>query len=126
MDFPQLPPTFVMVEEASTRAPTIFIGFMGVGEEAALRALEAAAKNAGFLSGRTSNHQDETEVMIIFPPGSDSGAAFALYREAASGRLGKLTLEVTIAPAAAMSDGRLDTEEEVSVEPPSKILIPNR
>jgi hypothetical protein len=120
---PQQSP-IVIVENAITHAPTFFFGFMGVGEEQAMSALEKAAAKLGFPAGRTKNDKGETEVMILFPAGSDSARALSLYRDALAGAFGPLKLEVTIAPGSAASDGKIDMDTEVAVEPPRTISIP--
>ena len=120
---PPLPP-MVMVESASTHEPTFFFAFMAVGDESAMKALERAAAKSGFPTSRPTNDKEQTEVMVLFPPRSDSGRALSLYNDAITGRFGKLVLEVTIAPRAAGDDGNIDLDKEVTVEPPSAIVIP--
>jgi hypothetical protein len=117
---PQQPP-IVIVENATTREPTFFFG---VGDERAMTASEKAAARLGFPAGRTKNHKNETEVMVLFPAGSDSARALSLYRDASAGVFDSLKLEVTIAPQSAAADGKIDMEHEVSVESPNTIAIP--
>jgi hypothetical protein len=117
-------PHIVVVENATTHAPTFLFGFMGVGDEQAMSALEKAAMRLGFPADRTKNDKEETEVMVLFPAGSDSTRALSLYRDASAGAFGQLRLEVVIAPGSAASDGKIDMESEVSVEPPHTISIP--
>lgn len=126
IDAPPPPPPIVLVEDAKTHESTFFFGFMAVGEEAAMKALEKEAKERGFPAGRAKNDKSEVEVIVLFPVGSDSRKALAIYREAAAGRFGPLKLEVTIAPLSAALDGKIDMEKEVTVEPPSAILVPER
>jgi hypothetical protein len=113
-----------MVENASTHGPTFFFGFMAVGEEASMQKLENAARQTGFPAERATNDNNETEVMVLFPPGSDSRKALSLYRNATGGAFGPLKLEVTIAPLSAAADGRFNTETEITVEPSSTIVVP--
>ena len=120
---PQQSP-IVIVENASTHELTFFFGFMAVGDEKAMLSLEKAAAKLGFPAGRTKNDKDETEVMILFPGGSDSVRALSLYRDASAGNFGPLKLEVTIAPGSAASDGKIDMDTEVTVEPADTISIP--
>jgi hypothetical protein len=117
------PPRVVIVESASTHQPTMFLGFMAVGDEAAMIKLERAAVASGLSAGRTKNDKDETEVMVVFPPDSDVRNALPLYRKALAGEFGKLMLEVTIVPVSAAADG-IDLETEVSVEGPESIVVP--
>ena len=120
---PPLPP-IVMVENATTHESTFFFGFMAVGGEGAMKSLETAATKNGFPTGRATNDKNQPEVMVWFPVGSDKRRAFSLYHDASSGRFGPLVLEVTIAPLSAAADGKIDMEKEVSVEPPSTIVVP--
>jgi hypothetical protein len=115
-----------IVENATTHEPTFFFGFMGVGDEKAMNALEAAAAMHRFPSGRTTNDKDQLEVVVLFPVGSDQRKAVALYQDAVAGRFGPLALEVTIAPMSAAADGRIDMEKEVTVEPSQTIAVPKR
>lgn len=124
MDAVPQQPQIVIVENAATHEPTFFFGFMGVGDEQTMSALEKGAARLGFPATRTKNDKEETEVMVLFPAGSDSTRAFSLYRDASAGAFGRLKLEVVIAPGSAASDGKIDMENEVSVEPPNTISIP--
>jgi hypothetical protein len=120
-----VPPTpqIVIVEDAATRQPSLFLGFMAVGAEDAMRALERAAWRASIPIGRTKNDKNETEVMVLFPVGSDRRVATSLFQEALSGKFGKLKLEVTVAPQSAFADGKLDFDNEVTAEPPESIIV---
>jgi hypothetical protein len=117
-------PPIVMVESATTHEPTFFFAFMAVGDEGSMKALERAAARSGFPTSRPTNDKGQTEVLVMFPPRSDSRRALSLYNDAIIGKFGKLGLEVTIAPRAAWDDGNIDLDKEVTVEPPSMIAIP--
>jgi phage major head subunit gpT-like protein len=119
-------PQVVLVENAATHQPTFFFGFMGVGDEKALKALEAAAARNKFPNGRTTNDKKQLEVMILFPVGSDQRNAVALFQDASAGKFGQLALEVIIAPLSAAADGHVDMDKELSVEPPHVIVVPKR
>lgn len=125
MDVPPAPPALVIVEAARDRSPLIMLGFMAVGSEGSMSALEAAAGKAGFRAGRTSNDRGEAEVMVVFAPGSSPSGAWSLYRAAQEGRFGPLRLEVTIVPVALAADG-IDLDTEVTVEDPAHIAGPRQ
>jgi hypothetical protein len=125
-DAPLPVPQIIIVEDAVSHAPTMFLGFMAVGDEPAMQALEGASSAAQFPHERTKNRLDQTEVMILFPAGSDQRRAKALFQDAVSGKFGKLAVEVTVAPVAALADGKLDFDKEVSAQPPSSIIVQQR
>ena len=97
-------PSLIGVERAQDHAPLIMLGFMAVGDEPSLSALESAATFGGLKHGRTKNDRDETEVMVMFQPGSSRTSSLKLYRDARAGKFGGLRLEVTIVPVSAAVD----------------------
>jgi DNA-binding transcriptional regulator PaaX len=97
---------------------------MARGYEHSKATLEQAAADRRFPTQHASNDQNQDEVMIVFPPGSDSRRALSFYRDAIAGKFGALAVEVVITPTSAVADGHLDMESEVTAEPPSAILIP--
>jgi hypothetical protein len=115
-------PSLIGVERAQDHAPLIMLGFMAVGDEPSLKALESAADLGGLKHGRTKNNRNETQLTVLFPPGSSRASSLNLYRAARAGKFGPLRLEVTIVPVSAAVDG-IDLEK-VSIEPPGYIAEP--
>jgi hypothetical protein len=126
MDAANQAPPVVIVQNARTHEPTLLFGFMAVGDEASMRKLEDAAKRAHLPAERTTNDKSQTEVMVIFPTGSDTRKALSLYRDAMAGAFGPLELEVTIAPLSAAADGKIDPDKEITVDSPNTIMLPQR
>ena len=121
---PPSSPSLVIVQRAQDRSPLILIGFVAVGSDKDMQALEDAAQSMGLSSvGYTKNDRDETEIVVIFPPGTARAASLDLYHQAKEGRFGALQLGVMTVPLAAASDG-IDMATEASVSSPSFIEEP--
>ena len=118
-----VPPPLIIVEEASSHQPTIFLGFLAVGSEANMVKLQERATSLRLPVTRSVNDKEEDGVMVMFPPGSDHLAGLQTYRDALSGRFGKLKLEVMIITKEKAQDG-IDLGTDASAEPPSAIVIP--
>ena len=113
----------IIVARAKDQTPLIMLGFMAVGDEASLRALETAATSAQLNHGRAENDRHEREVMVVFQSGSSRSSSLKVYRDARAGKFGVLRLEVTVVPVSAASDG-IDLGRDVSVESPGYISEP--
>lgn len=124
MDAVPVTQPFIIVEEVSSHQPALFLGFMAVGPDDAMAKLEKRAANLKFPTSRPKNDRDQTEVMILFPPGTDHRAGLQLYRDALAGQFGNFQLEVVIIPKRAASDG-VDLDKDPSIGPPSSIAVPS-
>lgn len=123
LDAVATPPPLIIVEEAASHQPAIFLGFMAVGSETDMIKLEERASQLKFPARRATNDRNEPEVMIMFPPGTDHRAGLQIYRDALGGRFGPLKLEVVIISKEKAKDG-IDLEKDASAESPSFITIP--
>jgi hypothetical protein len=113
----------IVVERAQDHAPLIMLGFLAVGGEASLKALQSAAISVDLENGRTSNNRNEIEVMVLFRPGSSRSSSLDLYHDAQAGKFGALRLEVILVPLPATGQG-VDLDRDASAEPPSYISDP--
>jgi hypothetical protein len=120
---PPPPQPIIIVEEAKSHQPAIFLSFMVVGAAADMARLEKRAAELKLPTGRTNNDKGEEEVMIMFPPQTDRAAGLQLYRDALGGKYGALKLEVVLISREKAADG-IDMDTDASVEDPSYILVP--
>jgi hypothetical protein len=112
----------IVVEAAQTRAPTCFIGLAIHGGESALKAFEAHLVAIGIRGDRVTG-ENPPEVMVFFV-GESQSDSWNLYRDALSGKFGKLKVEVVVAPAAGAESG-IKMDDKLTIEDPDFILDPS-
>lgn len=111
------------VERASDHQPSVFMGFLAVGDEVSKVKLEAAAKAAGFHNARAKNDKEQDEVMVFFPLECERSKCMALYHDALNGRFGKFAIEVMLIPQQNLADG-FQVDKDVEIDPPSQLVEP--
>ena len=99
------------------------LAVMATGAEADKVRFEAAAQALGYSPGRTKNSRDEDEVMVVVRPNADRSKFLKFYREARSGKYGKLTFYVAITPWAAVTEKR-DFIDEARVYAADTVPLP--
>jgi len=111
----------IVVEAASSKAATCFLGLIVHGKGAAIDSFIASASARQINVSRVAG--EKNEAMAVFQAGTAAEAALWLFREATSGRLGKLKVEIIVSPAASAGDG-VDLDSEVRVVDSDYLAFP--
>lgn len=99
-NFVQAPaPSRFMAGTKDHPAPMVVLGLIATGGESDMARIEAEAGKAGFKTGRSKGDKGEPDVMVIVNEKNDPARFWSLWRSAASGRLGRLTLELIAVPS---------------------------
>ena len=112
----------IVVEAAVNRAATCFLGLIVHGKAEAVDAFLKAAAGRRISAGAVGG--EKGEAMAVFRAGTGAGDAIWLLREAQSGRLGKLRVEIIVSPAGKAGDG-VDLDREVRATNPDYLALPD-